>query len=118
VSSQLAERLFKTLPKTIRFGSQVYKFVLTDYPADKRLWGEFDADLHEVRLCREMPTQGRFVATVIHEILHGLWHSRGLQDEVKEEAAVENLEPAIYAFIAHNRRLVLWLLRECCRSPK
>jgi hypothetical protein len=104
-----ADRLLRSLPKALRIGAQTYAVKLVDFPPEKRVWGEFDSDLHIISLSRTMPTPGRAIETVLHEVLHAMWASRQLPGEVREEAAVEQLAPAIMCLFNDNPRFRAWL---------
>lgn len=51
--------------------------------------------------------------SVVHEILHAMWHSSGLYQSYKpktEEDIVKTLEPWLYQVMRDNPKLVRWIM--------
>ena len=103
--------LLSALPKRLRLGSQTYRIKIVSFPTEKRVWGEFDSDEHLIKLSPAMPTRERLVETVLHELLHGVWATRNIADETKEESAVSDLAPGLLCLFRDNPRFLSWLRR-------
>ena len=102
----------KTLPKTVRVGCVNYSF--TFYPCkDSRQYesfGETESDDAVITLRKSMTTE-QALNTVIHEILHAVWHDHAMSQkkDLEEEYVVTSLANGLSSVIATNPKLAGWL---------
>ena len=105
-------KALNAMPETVRVGP--WKFtVMTAESEDgeRQAWGECDFDRHWITIfdCGSMSGGRMLAGTVLHEILHGIWRTQGLPEDI-EEAVVSHLETGLLQLIADNPKLIRWLL--------
>lgn len=110
----------KKPPTTIKVGPFPYRVVFeegnfkdVDHP-DEVLHGLIDTDIQTIRVSGSLAPEMQ-QETLLHEILHGLFHLVGLSDKLnqkKEEDIIRVLSPALLHTLQANPKLRDYLLQE------
>lgn len=56
-------------------------------------------------------------STLMHEIMHAMWHAYVLPDRITEEVACRKLEGPLVAFYADNPQVVAAMIAARCGTP-
>ena len=70
--------------------------------------GQCFKDINLIELDTTLPDTQQ-AETLIHEILHAIWHTTGLDDETDEETAVTALAPRLLSLLRENHVLTEYL---------
>lgn len=95
------------IPETVRIGSIDYKIELVDTPIIldyKQCNGIIDYTQSKIILDSNTLEQQQLELTLLHEIVHGMLHDRGLEEQDNEQL-VEALSYALHQLIRDNHRL-------------
>ena len=108
-------KLLNDLPSPVRVGPWDIKIEAREgYPEGLEShipWGLYSPDRNLILICRcdEIPNKYWLAGTVIHELLHAMWHVAHLDDKsVKEELAVTMLERGMVSLFRDNPKLLKW----------
>jgi hypothetical protein len=99
------------MPKVVQVGPYTYKVVLLAKEMSE-LYGETDSREQAIRL---HPDQARdsMADTLLHEVLHAVWHCSGLHDgKYNEEQVVRGLTTWLLLVLRDNPELVSYLCEE------
>lgn len=97
------------MPSSVTVGPYVIaikELVGTDMERD---YGHFDSVKMEIRLQKEFATPQQAADTLLHEVLHAVWHIAGLNHKDGEERLVASLSTQICAVVRQNPDIVRWL---------
>ena len=102
-----------TLPKTLKVGHLKYTIKLVPNGAIENAYGDCDPVAQVIRIERNL-TSDRHRNVVLHELLHAIWSTQNLGDEVAEEDAVTELSNGLAAMFEMNPRIRKWFASEFC----
>lgn len=88
----------------VKIGAMRYEVRALDASeaSDECRWGDCNHRLGRIRIVEGLPPQ-KWAATVLHELLHAVFHDIGIDwSPDDEERMVERLTPRIAAFLADN----------------
>jgi hypothetical protein len=96
--------------KQIRVGPFVY--AVKPLPKDEaaRTYGMHDGDLLEISLRDKFASPAQAAETTIHEVLHALYQTMGLNDKDNEERTVGQLACGLAMVIRDNPALIKWIV--------
>lgn len=106
------------LPLTVRVGYQDYAIVpwTSHYGQDRNRIGEFSANTAEIRITFGMP--GRHdQESLLHEILHAVYHHQGLADGDNEERVVGAIAHGLAAAVRDNPAVFMWIATGLINDP-
>lgn len=73
-------------------------------------WGTYDGASYVITLNKSLMTSKALVVeTVLHELMHALWHHRALPNRPKEERVVGNLSLGLTQVFQDNPWLLEWI---------
>lgn len=103
-----------SLPRQIRIGPYRYTVTVHDdwlMDEDGRHWGDCCNSTLVIRVgnVASITDPAFLAATLLHEILHGLWYTRDIGTKPREEAIVANFEKGLIDLFRDNPDLVKWL---------
>lgn len=103
------------LPDVLNIGALIYELLIVPKGTLKDCWGEIDNDNQNITL-EKGHRRDRTINTVIHETLHGCWHTSDLPDRCSEERAVTALANSLQQVIRDNPKFRKWLREEVCKE--
>lgn len=92
------------IPRTIRIGSVNYSVELSDTPVlfeNEKCRGIIDYDQSKIVLDAKSLERQQLELTLLHEVVHGMLHDRGLEQE-NDEMLVDALAYALHQLIIDN----------------
>jgi hypothetical protein len=104
-------------PKTLKVGafdykvSQVPKLVNDD---GTESWGQIVYEDYEITVQSLQPSPSVAVDTLLHELLHAVWHNTDLRGEIGknlEERVIRNLTSGLVALFRDNPQLLKWIVK-------
>lgn len=99
------------LPTKVRVGHLDYAVeawpVLQAMSAQR--WGECSHMEQRIRVQAEVASVGQMMDTLLHEIMHAIFHVYGIEDSDKEERAVGIIATAWAQIWRDNPALMVWL---------
>ena len=79
-------------------------------PSDaEKNFGQFHPECMEIRLRPTFSSQQIAADTVLHEVIHGIWHVHGCNIKDGEERLVATIATGLCAVIKSNPDLVAWM---------
>ncbi len=72
-------------------------------------YGLFNSEKMEIRLRKEFSSPQQAADTLLHEILHAVWHISGMSHKDGEERLVSSLATQICAVVRQNPGIIDWL---------
>jgi hypothetical protein len=99
------------LPSTIRVGPFSYELQVTSAleSMQSQTWGSCANVEHIIRLQEHYPCVGRCIDTVLHEILHALYHVHTIPEKEDEETTVAMMGTGLASLLMDNPALVQWI---------
>ena len=100
------------LPSKVKVGHVTYR--LTVWPADftpEDRWGECDRVGAVIRI-RDNHTGPRGAETVLHEVMHAIYHEADLSAQDGEERMVTRLSSMLATVLHDNPKLLEWISAE------
>lgn len=114
----MTKNVFAGVPKTIKVGALDYSFKAVDRIVDEdtgtESWGEVVYEDYTVTVQRGQPSVASSVDTLLHELLHAIWHETDLRGQIGkdlEERVVRNLSSGLIALFRDNPKLLRWMDR-------
>lgn len=107
--------VFTGAPKVFKVSAFDYKVTLVDKIVDddgSESWGQIVYEDYEISLQREQPSPSTAADTLLHELMHAVWHNTDLQGEVGpglEERIVRNLSSGLIALFRDNPQFLKWM---------
>lgn len=83
--------LFDALPATIRIGPYDVRFQIEDYDWSQvnDAFGQYDRSAMRIHLAANAaPTEQHALDTLLHEVIHAIWHIYGVRSRDSEERIV------------------------------
>lgn len=101
----------KALPQKIRVGYQ--DIIVTEEEGNMvEGLGVYHTEKHTITL-KKKQTRTEKSNTMLHEVLHAVWHTQGLRTEDgAEERVINSLTNGLHQVLRDNPALVAWLLQE------
>ena len=97
-------------PSIIKVGA--FDIAVKSWPifnaSDERSFGQFRPASLEIAICDFLPER-RQAETMIHEILHAIWHVWALRQSSDEEVVVGSMAQGLAAVFRDNPDLLPWL---------
>lgn len=110
--------MFTGAPKVIKIGAMDYKVVPLEKIEDEdgtQSWGEIEYNTYTIRVQKVQPSIAGAVDTLLHELLHGIWHETDLRGDIGvklEERIVRNLSSGLIALFRDNPQFLRWMERK------
>ncbi len=107
----MSKDIFTGLPKKLRIGPWDYNISLVHKIDDGQSFGCFTADKCEIQIRVDHPSAPYAVDTVLHELLHAVFHVQSLHesDLEKEEHVVSMVAKAWTQVFRDNPTLLKWI---------
>ena len=99
------------LPKSIKVGPYRYRVEIAETlrSMSDQAWGICDNIQHTITYQNEWPCIGKAIDTVIHEVLHAIYHVWDVPEQAEEEPIVSHFGTGIAGVLIDNPGLVSWL---------
>ena len=110
---EIASNLHRLLPSKIKIGYADYKIEKRSSQFCERedMFGDCDTKLSRIRY-NIAQSRKELANTILHEILHALFHTEGITVPARtEEFVVRNLANGLLGFIQDNPKFLNWLKR-------
>lgn len=106
-----ARQLVLQLPPSLRVGAYDFDIVKWDavQAGSGNSFGEFNSARLEIGLCQDFPSAAKAAYTFLHEIMHAIWFTYGLNDKEEEERIVTLLSLGWTQVHADNPWLLGWV---------
>ena len=94
------------IPKTIKIAGHLYRTKIKNgtWSGDTMSRGQVNTNVLAIKLDKNMP-KSRKGETLVHEIIHAIYHEYGLEDTDKEERIVSVLSTGLYQVLVDNPKL-------------
>lgn len=108
------EALLKAIPSTLEIGAHRYDLIKQKLPEHENNWAQTNNQEYKITIDPNASNNTRLAHSVMHELLHGIWHDRFLwtsktmTHELEEEIVQQVCAGIIAAFLA-NPWLLPWL---------
>lgn len=101
----------RTLPDLIRIGHVNFRLLPLGpaEAAEEGADGLTAPDLEEISIAGNLAPD-RAAEVLLHEILHGIYHVRGLKDGMSEERVVTDMAPLLLEVLRDNQRVLEFLV--------
>ncbi len=96
------------LPKSVRVGPHDIKITILPAADMADDFGTIEMANLEMRLCDQYAAGSMAVDTVLHEVLHAIWHV-SLKETQAEEAIVSTISSQLTQVIRDNPEFVKWM---------
>ena len=100
------------LPEKLRIGALVYTVAIVDplTTFERDEWGRCRNITQRIELQKDFPCPGRALETLVHEVLHAVYHAFDIPSEdADEETVVTKMAGGLAQVIIDNPALIEWL---------
>jgi hypothetical protein len=97
------------LPATVRVGPHDVRFVEMSAEESEEKYGYFLDSKMEIGLCREYAAGSVAVDTVLHELVHAIWHQSVLKEGAAEEDIAHTIGKQLTQVFRDNPELIEWM---------
>lgn len=108
--------VFTGAPKVFKVSAFDYKVTVVDKIVDDEdgteSWGQIVYEDYEITVQKDQPSASIAVDTLLHELIHAVWHNTDLRGEVGaklEERIVRNLSSGLIALFRDNPQFLKWM---------
>lgn len=103
-----------SLPRRVKIGPHQYKIKIVKLVSGEKPeegWAQIDTDACLLEICKDQKSSIAIAGSVLHKLLHGIWHENELGKTATEESAVRTFERGFVALAQDNPELILWMVR-------
>ena len=101
--------MFRNFPQFIKVGNVHIRVEICEDVSDDTAWGNYSASLFRIRFQDNIPSTGKAIEVVLHEVLHAIFHCADLKDTDDEERTVATFSTWMAMVLMDNPLLVKWL---------
>lgn len=97
------------LPRSIRIGPLDFKIVKLGEQEAKQVYGFLSSDKQTLGLAPTFASDAQMADTVLHEVLHGIFHTSNIKGRDGEERVVSALATGLIQVFRDNPKFLKWL---------
>jgi hypothetical protein len=107
--------LLKAFPSAMKIGAHRYELLKRKVPEHELAWAQTNNNEYKITIDPDAKTDTRLAHSVLHELLHGIWHDRFLWTNKAlvehEEEAIQQICAGLVAAMLDNPWLLPWLTK-------
>lgn len=104
------------MPSSIAVGVYDIRVKHLDVSDAEKNYGTFDSQRLEIKLRPAFASSVQMADTLLHEVIHSLWHFSNLDPKMGEERIVATLSTQLCGVFRANKQFTAWLL-EALHAP-